>query len=39
MTACLQVVNNNGIYTHTNPIGIGTNSSSAGNLGNSSNTI
>jgi predicted ATP-dependent serine protease len=39
MTACLQVVNNNGIYTHTNPIGISTNSSSVGNIGNSSNII
>ena len=36
MTACLQVVNDNGIYKHTNPIGISTNSSS---VGNSSNTI
>jgi hypothetical protein len=39
MTACLQVVNDNGIYKHTNPIGISTNISSVGNLGNSSNTI
>ena len=39
MTACLQVVNNNGIYTHTNPIGISTNSSSVSNIGNSSNII
>ena len=39
MTACLQVINDNGIYKHTNPIGISTNISSLGNLGNSSNTI
>ena len=35
MTACLQVINDNGIYKHTNPIGISTNSSSISNLGNS----
>lgn len=39
MTACLQVINDNGNYKHPNPIGISTNNSSIGNLGNSSNII
>jgi hypothetical protein len=39
MTACLQVINDNGNYKHPNPIGISTISSNVGNLGNSGNII
>jgi hypothetical protein len=39
MSASLQVINDNGIYKHTNPIGISSSSGGVGNIGNSSNII
>jgi hypothetical protein len=39
MAASLQVINDNGNYKHPKPIGISTNSSSVGNLSNTSNVV